>query len=138
MFLKKDKFEIREFNQMRQALRQTERPTERTDAERAERAPAGEEAASTSNISVAPVTLARQVSESLLAHPDKCSSVVSTGSTWDGTLKIEGSVRIDGLLSGEIEARGTFHVSKGAEVDAKVRAAYLVVAGVFQIGRAHV
>ena len=132
MFLKKDKFEIKEFNQMRQALRQTERPTERTDAERAEKAPAGEEAtASTSNISVAPVALARQVSESLLAHPDKCSSVVSTGSTWDGTLKIEGSVRIDGSLSGEIEARGTVHVSKGAEVDAKVRAAYLVVAGVF-------
>ena len=36
------------------------------------------------------------------------------------------------MFSGDIEAKGTIHVSEGAEVDAKVRAAYIVVSGTFR------
>ena len=129
MFLNKSRFEMKEFDQMRSALR----GNDRTDGDKsATSAEEGAAPAVTSNISITPAAQTRPApSESAAAHPDKCSSVVSTGSTWDGILKIDGSVRIDGTLSGEIEARGTVHVSKGAEVDAKVRAAFLVVAGTY-------
>jgi cytoskeletal protein CcmA (bactofilin family) len=115
---------------MRQALRPSERVG---DAERTEKTASAEKPVTPVAMpsGTAEAVVVTPMTESLLAHPDKCSSVVSTGSTWDGTLTIEGSVRIDGSLSGEIEARGTVHVSKGAEVNAKVRAAYLVIAGTF-------
>lgn len=60
------------------------------------------------------------------------SSIVSIGSTWNGTLKIDGSVRVEGQLSGEIEARDTVWIAEGAEVDAKVRASVVSIAGRFQ------
>ena len=64
--------------------------------------------------------------------PEECSSVVSAGSTWQGTLNLDGSVRIDGQLTGDIDARETVHISEGAQVDAKVKAAFVVIAGAFQ------
>ncbi len=63
--------------------------------------------------------------------PERCPSVVSSGSEWQGTLKVDGSVRIEGRLSGELEAKDTVHVMAGAEVEAKVRAAFVVIAGSF-------
>ena len=64
--------------------------------------------------------------------PDKCTNVIASGAKWQGTLTVEDSVRIDGTFSGEIEAKGTVHVADGAQVDAKVRAAYVVISGEFR------
>ncbi len=64
--------------------------------------------------------------------PDRCTNVVAAGARWKGTLKVEDSARIDGMFSGEIDAKGTVHVSEGAEVDAKIHAAYVVVSGTFR------
>ena len=64
--------------------------------------------------------------------PDGCASVVASGSTWKGTLTVDSSVRVDGQLNGEINAKDTVHIAEGAKVDAKVQAAYVVVAGGFQ------
>jgi len=61
-----------------------------------------------------------------------CPSVISSGSEWQGNLKIESSVRIDGRLSGGIEAGDTVQISEGAMVDAKINAKFVVVAGTFQ------
>lgn len=61
--------------------------------------------------------------------PDRCTNVIAAGARFKGSLKVEDSVRIDGVFSGEVEAKGTVHVSEGAEVDAKIHAAYVVVAG---------
>lgn len=60
------------------------------------------------------------------------SSVVSTGSSWQGSLKVEGSVRIEGKLTGEVEAGELVFVAETAEVDAELRAATVVVAGHFK------
>lgn len=60
------------------------------------------------------------------------SSVVSIGSSWQGTLKVEGSVRIDGKLTGEVEAVEMVFVAETAEVDAELRAATVVIAGRFK------
>lgn len=62
---------------------------------------------------------------------EKCPSVVSSGSEWQGTLKVDGSVRIEGRLSGEVDAKDTVHVMAGAELEARVRAAFVVIAGGF-------
>lgn len=59
-------------------------------------------------------------------------SIVSAGSSWQGTLKIEGSARIDGELNGEIEARDTVHISENARVNAKIKAGVVVIAGTFE------
>ena len=64
--------------------------------------------------------------------PDKCTNVIANGSKWQGTLKVDDSVRVDGTFSGEIQAKGTIHVAEGAQVDAKVRAAFVVIGGHFR------
>jgi cytoskeletal protein CcmA (bactofilin family) len=63
---------------------------------------------------------------------DKCTNVVSAGAKWNGTLTVDDSLRIDGVFSGEVESKGTVHVAEGAQVDAKVRAQYVVVSGEFR------
>jgi cytoskeletal protein CcmA (bactofilin family) len=63
---------------------------------------------------------------------DKCANVIAAGSKWSGSLNIEDSVRIEGQLSGEVVAKGTVHIAEGARVDAKVRAAFVVVNGAFK------
>src|SRR5262249_4062430 len=46
--------------------------------------------------------------------PEKCANVIAAGSSWQGSLAIDDSVRIDGRVSGDIEAKGTIHISEGA------------------------
>jgi cytoskeletal protein CcmA (bactofilin family) len=64
--------------------------------------------------------------------PDKCSNIIANGAKWSGTLKVDDSVRIDGMFSGEVVAKGTVHVSEGAQVDAKIKAAFVVIGGNFR------
>jgi cytoskeletal protein CcmA (bactofilin family) len=64
--------------------------------------------------------------------PDKCTNILAAGARWKGSLKVEDSARIDGVFSGEIDAKGTVYVSEGAEVDAKIHAAFVVVSGTFK------
>ncbi len=63
---------------------------------------------------------------------EKCTNVIAAGAKWQGTLNVEDSVRIDGTFTGEIDAKGTLHVAEGAQVDAKVRASYVVISGEFR------
>ncbi|HEX5369743.1 MAG TPA: polymer-forming cytoskeletal protein [Dehalococcoidia bacterium] len=64
--------------------------------------------------------------------PDRCTNIIAAGAKWKGTLTVEDSVRIDGLFSGEIQSKATVHVAEGAQVDAKIKAAFVVIAGTFQ------
>ena len=61
--------------------------------------------------------------------PDRCANVIAQGAKWQGTLNVDDSVRIEGQFSGEVRAKGTVHVSEGAQVDAKIRALFVVVSG---------
>jgi cytoskeletal protein CcmA (bactofilin family) len=63
---------------------------------------------------------------------EKCANVVAAGSRWTGSLNIEDSIRIEGELSGEINAKGTVHIADGARVEAKIHAAFVVVNGSFK------
>jgi cytoskeletal protein CcmA (bactofilin family) len=71
-------------------------------------------------------------SRSLATAPEKCANVIAVGAKWKGSLNVADSVRIDGQVSGDIEAKGTIHISEGAEVDAKIKAAYIVICGSFK------
>jgi cytoskeletal protein CcmA (bactofilin family) len=120
MFGRKDS--IKEFEQMRQALKPAERFASRSDSENASN---GE----TQNVATANVPKDVVSAPALALDIDERSSVVSFGSCWQGNLKIDGSVRIDGQVSGEIDARETVYVAESAKVDAKVRAARVIIAG---------
>jgi cytoskeletal protein CcmA (bactofilin family) len=63
---------------------------------------------------------------------ERCANVIAAGSKWSGSLNIEDSVRIEGQLSGEVIAKGTVHIAEGARVDAKIRAAFVIVRGTFK------
>jgi cytoskeletal protein CcmA (bactofilin family) len=65
------------------------------------------------------------------AGPDQCASVIGAGTTWQGNLTSDASVRLDGKVSGEIKAAGTVHVTEGAQVNATIQAKYVVVGGTF-------
>jgi cytoskeletal protein CcmA (bactofilin family) len=65
------------------------------------------------------------------ASPEECSSVIGNGSVWQGNFQTDGSVRLDGKVSGEIKAAGTVHVSKGAQVNAVIQARFVVMGGIF-------
>jgi cytoskeletal protein CcmA (bactofilin family) len=126
---------IREFEKMRDALKRAEHPLG------GDVAPAGETTSATKGAEpLAPLSTASPISMTntadIPAPTDPGSSVVSKGTIWQGTLKVEGSVRIDGQLSGEVEARQLVYVSEGAEVDAQIRAAMVTIGGRFQ-GKVH-
>lgn len=61
--------------------------------------------------------------------PERCTNVIAAGAKWQGTLNVDDSVRIEGNFSGEVRAKGTVHVAEGAQVDAKIRALFVVVSG---------
>jgi cytoskeletal protein CcmA (bactofilin family) len=65
------------------------------------------------------------------AAPDDCSSIIGSGSVWQGNFSTDGSVRLDGKVSGEVKAAGTVHITDGAQVNAVVQARFVVVAGSF-------
>ena len=85
-----------------------------------------------------PVVPAVVVNPTLSDVPDVASemlsevgnaSVLPLGSSWQGSLTIDGSVKIEGQVTGEVEAKNMVFVAEGAQVDAKVRAALVVIAG---------
>src|SRR3954468_24463976 len=69
-------------------------------------------------------------------HSPKVQGEISTllgkGSSFEGKLIFEGTVRIDGKLSGEIFSDDTLVVGEGAEVKAKIEVGVLIVEGTVQ------
>ena len=64
--------------------------------------------------------------------PERCTNVIATGARWKGSLKVDDSVRVDGHFSGDIDTKGTVQVSEGADIDAKIHAAFVVISGSFK------
>ena len=135
---------IKEFEHMRQTLKSAERfaaparvvsPIEGDAVVRSGYSIAADAVSSpaTSDQKVRTEKTVSQVASTSAQQPsEEYSSIVSSGSTWQGSLKIEDSVRIEGKVTGEIDARNTVYVAEGANVDAKVRASFVVIAGQFQ------
>lgn len=58
------------------------------------------------------------------------TTILGKGSSFDGKLTFEGTVRIDGVFSGEIHTEGTLIIGESAQVKAEIRAANVIVQGV--------
>ena len=62
--------------------------------------------------------------------PAGAHTVVGAGMTLKGELKGDGTVVMLGTFEGDIVLDGTLHVGPGAQVDANISAAAIVIAGV--------
>ena len=60
------------------------------------------------------------------------TTVLGRGSSFEGKLTFEGTVRIDGRFAGEIVTEGTLILGESALVEAQVRAATVIVHGRFK------
>ena len=132
LFSGRGKDGVKEFEEMRRALGSTEAPKENDPTSQGTVGTPAQASRSTADQPGPGAAPADQAAKPTATPPEQCSSVVSAGSTWQGTLKLDGSVRVEGHLSGEIEARDTVHVAESAHVDAKVNASFVVIAGQFQ------
>ena len=65
------------------------------------------------------------------ASPDDCASVIGSGSVWQGNFETDGSVRLDGKVSGEVKAAGTVIITQTAHVNAVIQARFVVIGGSF-------
>lgn len=59
------------------------------------------------------------------------ATTVGKDTSFNGTLKSEGNLYIEGNFDGELEARSTIFIAGGARVKASVRAADVIIAGTF-------
>lgn len=60
---------------------------------------------------------------------DEINAFLGAGTTYHGRLNFQGSVRIDGNFSGEVESDGTLVVGKEANVEGTLRVGELVLSG---------
>jgi cytoskeletal protein CcmA (bactofilin family) len=64
------------------------------------------------------------------SHPQgEINTLLGKGSEFDGKLTFEGTVRIDGKLSGEIFSDDTLVIGEGAEVSAEIEVGVVIVEG---------
>lgn len=63
---------------------------------------------------------------------DEINAFLGTGTIYEGKLNFQGSVRIDGIFTGEVQSEGTLIVGKDAKVQGQVWVGQLVLSGNFQ------
>jgi cytoskeletal protein CcmA (bactofilin family) len=57
------------------------------------------------------------------------NTLLGKGSSFNGTLKVEGGIRIDGQLEGQLEISGTLVVGKEGQLKAEIRAKDAIIGG---------
>lgn len=60
---------------------------------------------------------------------DEINAFLGAGTTYRGRLNFQGSVRIDGNFSGEVESNGALVVGKDAHVEGTLRVGELILSG---------
>lgn len=63
------------------------------------------------------------------AAPGELNAVLGRGSSFEGKLAFEGTVRIEGKFRGEIHTADTLVIGEGAQVEAEISAGTVVVSG---------
>jgi len=74
-----------------------------------------------------PVTTAQPVSSG--DAPSEVTTLLGRGSEFEGKLSFEGTVRIDGKLSGEIFTDDVLIIGEGAEVNAEINVGAIIIEG---------
>jgi cytoskeletal protein CcmA (bactofilin family) len=60
---------------------------------------------------------------------DDINAFLGKGTEFQGQLRFDGTVRIDGVFQGEIQATGTLMVGEGGRLEAEVRCGTLIIHG---------
>ncbi len=60
---------------------------------------------------------------------NEITTILGKGSSFEGKLTFEGTVRIDGEFSGQIDTKGTLVIGQSAQVTAEINAANIVIQG---------
>jgi cytoskeletal protein CcmA (bactofilin family) len=76
-----------------------------------------------------PSTVADNTGTGSVATASGLSTVIDANTVVDGTRSTSQDLRIEGRVTGSVLCDGVVHVAEGAEVDANVEAAGIVVAG---------
>lgn len=69
--------------------------------------------------------------ESAPAAGPTTTTVVARDSSFNGKLRSEGSVRVEGVFDGELEATKSIYVAESARANAQLKASEVVIAGAF-------
>ncbi len=64
--------------------------------------------------------------------PDKVSTVIGKDTSFNGTIKAKGLIRIDGEMDGEIETQGDVVIGESGRVCLDVKARNVAIAGRFE------
>ena len=64
-----------------------------------------------------------------MSGSEAITTILGKGSTFEGKLTFEGTVRIDGRFAGEIQTNGTLIVGESAQVEANIQAAKVIIEG---------
>ena len=62
-------------------------------------------------------------------NPDKIDTVIGKNSTFEGTIKSEGTLRIDGNFTGQIETKGNVVIGESAKIEANITTDNIIVSG---------
>ena len=63
---------------------------------------------------------------------DEINAFLGAGTNYTGKLRFDGTVRIDGNFTGEVESTGTLVVGQDAAVEGKVKVGQLILSGKIQ------
>ena len=63
---------------------------------------------------------------------DEINAFLGAGTNYQGKLNFEGSVRIDGSFTGEIQSEGTLIIGKDAKVEGQIKVGQLILSGNLQ------
>jgi cytoskeletal protein CcmA (bactofilin family) len=75
------------------------------------------------------VTISPRLPRSMGPDAQDVETLVSERTSFEGTLKCEGSVRVLGTVQGEVQSKGTIIVEERAHVTARLTAANVTIAG---------
>ncbi|AIS52048.1 hypothetical protein TKV_c08660 [Thermoanaerobacter kivui] len=65
----------------------------------------------------------------LEVNPDKIDTVIGKNSTFEGTIKSQGTLRIDGNFTGQIETKGNIIIGESAKVEANITTDNIILSG---------
>lgn len=67
----------------------------------------------------------------MAAATTAAATIIARDSSFNGKLKSEGSVRVEGAFDGELEAAKSIYIAENARANAQLKASEVVIAGAF-------
>jgi len=62
-------------------------------------------------------------------NPEKIDTVIGKNSAFEGTIKSEGTLRIDGNFTGQIETKGNIVIGESAKIEANIKTDNIIISG---------